>query len=416
MHLEEFQLYELPNGIRVVHKEVTTTKICHCGFLLDIGSRDEGENQIGLTHFWEHMAFKGTQKRKAFHIINRLESVGGELNAYTTKEKIQFYASVLAPHYEKAIDLLKDITFNSIFPEKEIIREKNVILEEMSMYKDTPEDAIFDEFDELIFKGHPLGNNILGTEQSVNSFEQKDFYQFLEEKVDTSRIIFSSVGNIPFAKVKKYADKYLKDIPTQTSQHQRIHAAKYIPSESIIKKNIHQSHCIVGRDAYSIQDKKRIPLYMLTQLLGGPFMSSRLNMSLREKMAYVYNVEANYHSFTDTGQFGIYFGTEQSKLNRSIKLVHKELKKLREIELGTNQLHVLKEQMKAQIAMGEESNVSLMQIMGKSLLDVNKIPSLTELFHEIDTIDASYLRDIANEIFNPAELSTISYIKDHGVS
>ena len=220
--MTEYQIHTFSNGIRWVHKPVTNTQIAHCGFILDIGSRDESPHQMGLAHFWEHMAFKGTKKRRAFHIINRLENIGGELNAYTTKEKICFYASVLDKHFERAVDLLSDITFQSIFPEKQIEREKGVILEEMSMYLDSPEDAIQDEFDALIFgENHPLGYNILGTQESVEGFKKADFEQFLVENMNTDRIIFSTVGNISYKKAFKIVEKYLKDIPTITAKHYR---------------------------------------------------------------------------------------------------------------------------------------------------------------------------------------------------
>src|SRR5688572_30156357 len=199
----EYQIHTLPNGIRILHKQVLHTKIAHSGFTLDIGSRDENETQLGLAHFWEHMAFKGTEKRKAFHILNRLETVGGELNAYTTKEKICFYASVLDAHFEKAFELLADITFHSIFPSKEIEKERGVILEEMAMYLDAPEDAIVDEFDSVIFKNHSLGNNILGTTESVTRFQKEDFLDFIRDNYSTDRLVFASVSNLPFAKVVK---------------------------------------------------------------------------------------------------------------------------------------------------------------------------------------------------------------------
>ena len=216
--MEDYNLLELPNGIRVVHKEVANTKIVHCGFILDIGSRDESESQLGIAHFWEHMAFKGTRKRKAFHILNRLDSVGGELNAYTTKEKICFYASVLDKHIQNAFEILQDITFDSIFPEKQIEKERGVILEEMSLYRDSPEDAIQDEFDHVIFGDHPLGQNILGTPKSVRSFSRQDFQQFLQQNMNTEEVVFSCVGNIPFKKVKRLAEKFFGQVPKLNAQ------------------------------------------------------------------------------------------------------------------------------------------------------------------------------------------------------
>ncbi len=413
--MSDFKIYELANGIRVVHKEVTNTQVAHCGFVLDIGSRDELEHEVGLAHFWEHMAFKGTNRRKSFHILNRLESVGGELNAYTTKEKIYFYASALDKHYEKSLELLHDITFNSTFPAKEIEREKGVILEEMAMYRDTPEDAINDEFDGLIFDGHPLGNNILGTEKSVKSFKHTDFKKFLEANLNTERLIFASIGNISFEKVKKLAEKYLSDIPKYSAHRERQPVTSYHPRLLEEQKAISQAHCIIGRTAYSINDDKRVPFFMLNHLLGGPVFSSRLNMILREKKGYVYTVEANYSSFTDTGLMGIYFGTEKRHLNHSIKIIKKEMARLREVPLGTVQLHNLKEQIKGQLAMADESNSGMMQMMGKSILDLGRIDSVQTLFDKIDALSAKDLQEVANEIYVEDQLSILKYIPQNGV-
>lgn len=413
--MKDYQIYELSNGIRVVHKEVTNTKIAHCGFVLDIGSRDEKENQIGLAHFWEHMAFKGTSKRKSFHILNRLESVGGDLNAYTTKEKIYFYASALDKHYEKSMELLCDITFNSTFPKREIEIEKGVILEEMSMYRDAPEDSIFDDYDSLIFADHPLGNNILGTEESVRSFQHDDFHEFLKQNLNTERLIFSSIGNISFDKVKKYADKYLSEIPNYNAKRKRNPIKTYSPKDIELLKPISQAHCIIGRNAYALKDEKRLAFFMLNHLLGGPILSSRLNMVLREKKGYVYSVESNYSSYTDTGILGIYFGTEKKHLNQSIKIVLKELKRLRETPLGSNQLHNLKEQLKGQLAMSDESNSGIMQMMGKSLLDLGRIESLQSVFERIDAVTISRLQDIANDIYKEDQLTMLKYLPENGV-
>lgn len=409
----DYELFTLPNGIRVVHKQVTTTKVAHCGFILDIGSRDEAEDQQGMAHFWEHMAFKGTTKRKSFHIINRLESVGGDLNAFTTKEKIYFYASVLDKHYERAFELLTDITFFSTFPEKEIEKEKGVILEEMSMYEDAPEDDIIDQFDNLIYEGHSLGRNILGTQDSVKAAKKDDFIRFVKENLNTEKLIFSSVGNIPFSKVKRWAEKYLGNIPAFHAQKSREIITEYIPKKAEIKRPINQAHCIFGGPAYSVVDEKRLPFFMLNNLLGGPMMSSRLNMSLRERYGYVYSVETIYSAYLDTGMFGVYFGTEPKHLKKSLALVHKEIKKLKEKSLGTVQLSVLKEQLLAQLAMGEESNVSVMQMMGKSLLDLQRIDSITSVFEDINRVTASQLQDIANEIFDEKQFTYLTYIPDN---
>ncbi|HAS40945.1 MAG TPA: peptidase M16 [Microscillaceae bacterium] len=406
-------VFTLDNGIRIVHREVNHTKIAHCGFILDIGSRDEQPHQLGIAHFWEHMAFKGTNKRKAFHIINRLESVGGELNAYTTKEKICFYASILDKHYEKAIELLADITFDSIFPENQIERERNVILEEMAMYKDSPEDALQDEFDAIIFKDHPLGNNILGTSESVESFHRQDFQNFLREHIDTSRIIFSTVGNIPFSKVKKLAARYLEKIPASFTNSNRLIFEGYQPQQITLSHSGQQAYCAIGRTTYERSHANKLAFFMLNNILGGPGMNSRLNLSLREKHGWVYSIEANYHPFGDTGLFAIYFATEPRHFERSIASVMKELKLLKTQPLGKVQLHTAKEQLFGQLAMAEENNLNFMLMMGKSMLDNNEIESLESIFESIRKITANDLLEIAQEMFADDQLSVFRYLPEN---
>jgi len=408
--MPDYHLHTLPNGIRILHKQVTHTKIAHSGFILDIGSRDENPEQQGLAHFWEHMAFKGTKKRKSFHILNRLETVGGELNAYTTKEKLCFYASVLDKHFEKAFELLTDITFNSTFPAKEIEKERGVILEEMSMYLDTPEDAIIDDFDEVVYQNHALGNNILGSRESVSRFKKTDFQQFMQENLSTDRLVFCSVSNLPFEKVLKLGQKYLGHLPTITKERVRQPFTHYQPQLINQEKPIVQAHCVIGAPAYALADERRIPFFMLTNILGGPGMNSRLNLAVREKYGLVYTIDANYATYLDTGLFGIYFGTEKKQLARTTSLVLKELKKLREKPLGSLQLHTAKEQLMGQLAMAEESNIGLMMMMGKSILDLNKIETLNEIFDQIRRIEAPQLLDIANEILAEDKLSYLNYI------
>jgi predicted Zn-dependent peptidase len=408
----DYEIHTLPNGIRIVHKQVESTKIVHCGFILDIGSRDEKPEQQGIAHFWEHMAFKGTQKRKAFHILNRLDSVGGELNAYTTKEKICFYASVLENYFDNALELLTDITFDSIFPEKQIEKERNVILEEMSMYYDAPEDAIQDDFDDLIFPNHPLGKNILGTAESVRSFNRNDFKNFILENLDTERLIFSFVGNLPLKKVIKVAEKYLKDLPAFSAKSERLFFSGYEPKSMVVRRNLTQAQCAIGRTAYSVNNQNRLPFFTLINILGGPGMNSRLNLALRERYGFVYAIDANYHPYVDTGLLGIFFGTEPRQIDKSIKLVLKELKQLRSQPLGTVQLHRAKEQLMGQLAMAEENNMSLMLMMGKSLLDSGKIESLEEIFSSIRKITAHDLQKIANEMFDENKLSFLTFLPE----
>ncbi len=410
--MKEYNIIELESGLRIVHKQVQHTKVAHCGFVLDIGSRDENFKQQGIAHFLEHMAFKGTRTRKAYHIINRLESVGGELNAFTTKEKIYFYASVLDKHFERAFELLTDITFNSIFPEKEIQKEKGVILEEMAMYQDAPEDAIFDEFDTVVFPNHSLGYNILGTSESVNSFTQQDFLNFLDQNLNSQRLIVSVVGNITLKKLQRVVDKHLRQVPKFDASSNRMKAKQFKPEVIEIKKPINQAHCMIGTTAYALSDERRIPFFVLNQLLGGSGMTSRLNMMLREKNGLVYNVESNYTTYVDTGLFTVYFGTEKKQLNRALKLVKQELKKLKEVPLGKVQLATIKEQLCGQLAMAEESNVSMMQMMAKSMLDLGEIDTLNVIFDKINDVSSANLQDLANEVFQEDRLSYLSYIPE----
>ncbi|MBX2896981.1 MAG: insulinase family protein [Cyclobacteriaceae bacterium] len=414
--MREYEIYTLKNGIRVIHNRVTTTKIVHCGIMLDIGSRDETPANQGIAHFWEHMAFKGTRKRKAFHIINRLESLGGELNAYTDKEKILFYASLRDDYFERALELLTDITFDSVFPAPQIERERQVILEEMMMYRDDPDDSLQDEFDGVVFSGHSLGMNILGTEKTVRTFKRKNFQQFIREHLDTRRIVFSCVGNIPMEQVIKLAEKYLGVIPSLRSKKKRIRFTGYKPRETVLQRPVKQARCAIGRPAYSFTDVNRSPFYMLTSILGGSGMNSRLNLALREKHGFVYSIGAQYVPFTDTGLFAISFGTEPKQLQRSISLIKQELKKLTDAPLGIKQLASSKEQLLGQIAMAEENNVSFMMMMARNILDQGYVTSMDEIFDRVKNTTAHQLHQLAVEMFDADQLSYLIMEPDHGVS
>ncbi len=405
-----YQIKELSNGIRIVHQEVTHTRLVHCGFILNIGSRDETKEQEGLTHFWEHMAFKGTKKRKTFHILNRLESLGGELNAYTTKEKVCFYASILKEHYNKAAELLFDITFNSTFPQKQIDKERQVILEEMAMYRDSPDDSIMDELDELVFEHHALGRNILGTEETVGGFSQGDFFDFISTRLDTYQIVFSIVGNISFEKALKVIEGPLNEIQAKRSLYVRNGFHDYTPKQKIVSREVTQSLCAIGKPAYTLHDPKRFKLHLLNNILGGPSMNSRLNLSLRENHGYVYSIESSYQAFSDTGFFGIFFGTEEKTLKKAQLLVMKEMEKLRSKKLGIVQLQMSKDQTIGQMAMAEENYAALMLVYGKSLIDHGKIEPLDSIFDRIRSTTAEDLQEIAQEIFNPDQLSFLTYI------
>lgn len=407
--MQDYELITLPNGIRIAHREAPNTKIAHVGIMLDIGSRDENPEEQGIAHFWEHMAFKGTRKRKAFHIIDRLDSLGGELNAYTTKEKICFYASVLDNHLDKAVELLCDITFNSVFAPAQIDKERMVILEEMSMYLDTPEDAIQDDFDSIVFNDHSLGKNILGTIDIVSGFQQKDFLSFISRNLNTEKIILSSVGNYSLKKLLKFSEKYLKDIPHTTQPNKRQAFNQYHIRNTEVKRKITQSHAAIGSTSFDLKSEYRIPFFLLVNILGGPGMNSRLNLSLREKYGFVYGIDASYAPYIDTGMFSIFFATDPKNLNKSFSLIEKEMNLLKNKTLGELQLHKAKQQIKGQLAMSEENNNALMLMMGKSLLDLDRVPDLNQLFHRIDQITAMELQELANECLNMDQMCRLTY-------
>lgn len=399
------EIVTLSNGIRLVHHRVASTKIVHCGIMLDIGSRDENPSNQGIAHFWEHMAFKGTRKRKAFHIVNRLESLGGELNAFTDKEKILFYASLRDDYYERAVELLTDITFESVFPQNQIDLERNVILEEMSMYLDDPDDSLNDAFDSVVFGNHPLGMNILGTEKTVRSFKRKDFRKFVKEHLDTRRVVFASVGNISVTKAIKIAERHLAKVPRIISRKKRKIFAGYKAREVVMKRDIKQSRVAMGRTAYKLNDDRRSGFYMLTNILGGSGLNSRLNLALREKRGYVYSVGAQYVPYTDVGLFAISFGTEPSQVKKSVELVNLELRKLRDDKMGVKQLAAAKEQIMGNIAISEENNLNFMISVARSVLDIGVITPLEEVFERIRNTSGQKLQQLANEMFTDEKMS-----------
>ncbi|MGN6648254.1 MAG: M16 family metallopeptidase [Cytophaga sp.] len=406
---KEFNVYQYPNGITLLHKQVVSTRIAHCGYIFDVGSRDEDIRTQGLAHFWEHMAFKGTEKRKTFQILSSLEDVGGDLNAYTTKEKIWFHASLPCNYLERATDVLTDISFYSVFPEKEIEKEKKVVLEEMHMYADNPEDAIQDEFESIIFPNHSLGFNILGTEKTLESFKQQNLKSFLKKNIDTGRVAFVVLSPHSFGEVKKIADKYIPSVKAQHSTKVREKNKGFKPATLIKKIDASQTHCVIGGIGLNIKEERRLGLFLLSNLLAGPGMTSSLNMAMREKKGYVYTIESNFTSYIDTGVYSFYFATESKQFEKALDVFHKEINKVRDKKLSAVQLHRLKEQIKGQLIMAEENNSNFMQMMGKSYLDFGKIDSFDQIVKKIDGISAQVINDLANQLMNPARMSKLIY-------
>lgn len=398
----------LQNGIKLIHQEINSP-IAHFGILVNAGTRDETENKMGLAHFVEHTIFKGTKKRKGYQILKRLENVGGELNACTSKEETYFHASFLSQDYPRVLELLSDIFFNSTFPEKELEKEKDVILEEINYYKDTPSEFIFDEFENVLFDKHPLAMNILGTKKSVKNMGQADIFDFMKRQYTPEHIVLSSVGQIDIHRLQKLCDRYFSAHDFHSGTRERQPFTEYKPQAVRKHKSISQSHIMLGNIAYSIQDDRKNPFLLLTNLLGGQGMSTRLNMAIREKRGLAYSVEANFVPFSDTGLFSIYIGCDHEMIDKCIDLTYKELNKLATQKLGTWQLHYAKKQLIGQMAISSESKLNEMLTNGRSALFFDEADTLEEAIQKVETITAEDILAVANEIFQRDQFSTLIY-------
>jgi predicted Zn-dependent peptidase len=385
--------------------------VAHCGIIIDTGSRDEEEDQHGMAHFIEHLIFKGTKKRKAHHILSRMEDVGGEINAYTTKEETCIFTAFFNNYYQRAFELMADLVFGSVFPEREIAREKEVIIDEINSYKDSPLELIFDDFEEQLLHPNPIARNILGSEEGLKSYERKDLLNFYSANYNTNEMVVSSAGSVPFKKVLEYFERYFSEYPAKerTKKRIRFNGSHYHAQRIEKEKNTFQCHCLIGNQAYDNCDDKRFTLYLLNNLLGGPGMNSRLNMNLRENKGLAYNVESNYNTYSDTGIVQIYFGTDKDDLKRCIDLTLRELKKLSTSALGSLQLSRAKRQMIGQIAISSENFENQMIGNGRSLLLFDRIEPLEEITSRIEAITASELLSVSNEVFNPQKLSLLIY-------
>jgi len=402
--------YTLPNGIKIVHKYMPGVAVSHCGLILKFGSRNEKENEHGIAHLIEHCLFKGTEKRKAYHILSRLDAVGGELNAYTTKEELCVYACFINQYYERAIELICDITFYSTFLNKEIDKEKEVITDEIHSYADNPSETLFEDFETILYPDHALGRTILGTEKSVKKFSRKDIQRFLTRMMDTSQIVFSSVGNIPYDKFEKLIQKHLAVIPKISSNAKLNTVSKFKLDNVELKKDLVQAHCIMGLPSYPLKNEKRKVLVLLANILGGSGMNNRLNLNIREKYGYTYSIESNYQSFIDTGNFNIYFSSETKNFDKIMKLIKKELNTLKNKEIGATQLSLAKKQLKGHIAIGHDNNSNLMLSIGKSMLYFDEVESIEGVYDKIDSISAETLLEVANEMLDIDKFSSLSFI------
>lgn len=398
----------LSNGLRIIHKPLPS-KVAYCGFAINAGTRDELEHEHGMAHFVEHLLFKGTRKRKAWHILNRMESVGGDLNAYTNKEETVVYCAFLAKDFGRALELLTDIVFHSTFPDREVEKETDVIIDEIQSYEDTPSELIYDDFEDMLFRGHPLGRNILGRPGLLKSFCGRDASAFTSRHYRPGNMVFFAQGNVSFRQAVRRLEGLLSDIPPLPVPDTRLPLPPYVPAHVVADKGTHQTHVMIGTRSYGACDERRTALCLLNNILGGPGMNSRLNLALRERRGLVYNVESNLTSYTDTGVFSIYFGCDPCDVQRCIRLVYQELKLLREHRLTTMQLAAARKQLIGQIGVASDNNENNTLSMGKTFLHYDKYEAPEAIFRRIEALTPAMLQEVANEIFAEDNLSVLEY-------
>lgn len=405
----EYQYYKLQNGLRIVHRKVSS-KISHLGVVINAGTRDELPQEHGIAHFIEHMVFKGTHKRNLFRILSRLDSVGADLNAFTAKEETTIYASFLNTYYDRTLELFSDILLNSTFPQKEIEKEREVVIDEINSYKDSPSEQIVDDFEDQVYSGHPLGNNILGTPKNVRKFSREAIQRFISENYLPSKMVICSVGNINFERLIHIVEKYFSQMAATPEIRVREPFIQYQPIIKILQRSIYQSHLVLGTATYGYVHPRRTSMGLLNNLLGGPAMNSRLNLAVREKYGITYTIESQYTPYTDTGFFYIYMPTDDVNLEKATSLIHIELKKLRENKLSTSQLQQVKRQLIGQLVLSFDSNLNDMLSMGKSLLLFDKVDTPAEVYRKIEEVTADELLEVANDVFNPDQLSSLIYM------
>ena len=406
--MTKYNSCSLDNGLRIIHLP-STSQVVWCGYDLAVGSRDELSGEEGLAHFCEHMTFKGTQRRDALQIINSLESVGGELNAFTNKEDTVFYAAILKDHLNRAVDLLCDIVFCSTYPEEEMRHEVDVICDEIESYNDSPAELIYDEFENLIFQQHPLGHNILGTRERVQAFTSADARRFTQRHYRPANAIFFAYGDVDFKRLVKRLERCMEQVGERNSRMEAPAATSFPQAASTTRQSQehHQAHVMLGSRAYSYDDERRLPLYLLNNLLGGPGMNARLNLSLRERNGLVYTVESSMASYSDTGCWSVYFGCDHHDVKRCLRLVHRELDKVMQHPLTDGQLAAAKRQLQGQIAIACDNREQFALDMAKNYLHYGRERNIDDLLQRINAITKQQLQDVAQELFAPTSLQLL---------
>ena len=456
----KYNTYTLDNGLRIIHLP-SDSQVVYCGYQINAGTRNEEPGEEGLAHFCEHVTFKGTERRKAWHILNCLESVGGDLNAYTNKEGTVYYSAILKEHIARAVDLLSDIVFHSVYPQAEIDKEVEVICDEIESYNDSPAELIYDEFENILFKGSPLGHNILGTAEQVRAFKTEDALRFTRKLYRPDNAIFFAYGDIDFKKLVKLIQKALGECPkgrelacsadcksaetpteeriaeetptkeriteeTPTSEtpteemeagdaNHKVQSSKFniqskVAGQTIVmQKNTHQAHVMIGTRAYDVNDDRRMPLYLLNNMLGGPGMNAKLNLALREHNGLVYTVESTMVSYGDTGTWSIYFGCDEHDVKRCLRLVRKELDKFMQKPLSDAQLKAAKKQIKGQIGVACDNRENFALDFGKSFLHYGWEKNVDRLYEQVDEITAAQIQAVAQELFDKDRLTTLIF-------
>ena len=446
----KYNTHTLDNGLRIIHLP-SDSKVVYCGYQINAGTRNEEPGEEGLAHFCEHVTFKGTERRKAWHILNCLESVGGDLNAYTNKEGTVYYSAILKEHIARAVDLLSDIVFHSVYPQAEIDKEVEVICDEIESYNDSPAELIYDEFENILFKGSPLGHNILGTAEQVRSFTTEDALRFTRKLYRPDNAIFFAYGDIDFKKLVKLVGRALADNDSGKLAEEDCHAdfaddadfsggtgfagdensitteksvssvksvgPKNYPSVGeeiagqtiVMQKNTHQAHVMIGTRAYDVNDDRRMPLYLLNNILGGPGMNAKLNLALREHNGLVYTVESTMVAYGDTGTWSIYFGCDEHDIKRCLRLVRKELDRMMEKPLSDSQLKAAKKQIKGQIGVACDNRENFALDFGKSFLHYGWEKNVDCLYEQVEAITSQQIQDVARELFDKNRLITLIF-------
>ena len=430
----KYNTYTLDNGLRIIHLP-SDSKVVYCGYQINAGTRNEEPGEEGLAHFCEHVTFKGTERRKAWHILNCLESVGGDLNAYTNKEGTVYYSAILKEHIARAVDLLTDIVFHSVYPQAEIDKEVEVICDEIESYNDSPAELIYDEFENIIFKGSPLGHNILGTAEQVRSFKTEDALRFTRKLYRPDNAIFFAYGDIDFKKLVRllkksflseerrvkseettFGDRRERQFNSPEAQaqfniqHSTFNTQHSFEGQTIVmQKNTHQAHVMIGTRAYDVNDDRRMPLYLLNNMLGGPGMNAKLNLALREHNGLVYTVESTMVAYGDTGVWSIYFGCDEHDVKRCLRLVRKELDKFMLKPLSEAQLKAAKKQIKGQIGVACDNRENFALDFGKSFLHYGWEKNVDRLYEQVDEITAEQIQAVAKELFDKDRLTTLIF-------